>query len=213
MKIPFMRLKNFIGISEGMGRKEFTLDLSGDHIPEIILLVGGNGKGKTTILSHLQPFASNNDGREYTVFAEENGEKEIHVLDGDILYVINHFYNKKKDGGPHTIKSFIKQIKPDGTEVDLNESGGVRSFADVLKSYLGIDNDYFRVGRIGSNVTNFIQLNSSDRKRLISRFLPDIDGLNKLPLFFSIESSWSMNGLNFSMNRKFALSSSKLKLG
>ena len=176
MKIPFMRLKNFIGISEGMGRKEFTLDLSGDHIPEIILLVGGNGKGKTTILSHLQPFASNNDGREYTVFAEENGEKEIHVLDGDILYVINHFYNKKKDGGPHTIKSFIKQIKPDGTEVDLNESGGVRSFADVLKSYLGIDNDYFRVGRIGSNVTNFIQLNSSDRKRLISRFLPDIDG-------------------------------------
>lgn len=176
MKIVFMRLKNFIGISEGMGRKEFTLDLSADNIPEIILLVGGNGKGKTTILSHLQPFASNNDGREFTVFENENGEKEIHIIDGEVKYIITHFYNKKKEGGTHTVKSFIKQIKPDGTEVDLNESGGVRSFAEVLKSYLGIDSDYFRVGRIGSNVTNFIQLNSSDRKRLISRFLPDIDG-------------------------------------
>ena len=39
----------------------------------------------------------------------------------------------------------------------------------------GLTKDYFKIGKIGSNTTNFINFTTKDRKDYISKFLPDIE--------------------------------------
>lgn len=50
-----LTLKGFIGIRDGMGRDELTLDLSAVE-GDIVALLGPNGIGKTTILDNLHPY-------------------------------------------------------------------------------------------------------------------------------------------------------------
>ena len=44
-----------------------------------------------------------------------------------------------------------------------------------IKNKFGIDEEFFKISRIGSNVTNFIDLSTANRKKYISTFLPNID--------------------------------------
>ena len=90
MKITYLKLVNFANIFAGMGKREIELDLS-KSINKIILLVGPNGSGKTSILSELHPFAysGNMDVRNNTSMILENskGLKEIHFNDNGIEYI------------------------------------------------------------------------------------------------------------------------------
>ena len=175
MRIERIRLRNFIGIRDGVGREVVDIDFEkAREAGSVIMLAGGNGSGKTTLLSHLQPFATNNDGRRHTVVPGLPGRKEIWIRDGDARYRATHVYEPKKNADSHRVRSFIAEVGSDG-ETELNENGGVRGFADLAEERLGITKDFFRVGRIGSNVGNFIDLNSSDRKRYIGRFLPNVE--------------------------------------
>jgi hypothetical protein len=185
MRIVYAYFKNFIGFRDGINLNEVEFDFNPDTTPSTILLLGGNGSGKTTLMSHMQPYASNNDTREFTVIPGEDGIKKINILDVDTLYEITHWYsvNKRNPEKSHEVRSFIIKVLPDGTRTDLNQGGRVTSFAAVLEVELGITKDYFKVGRIGTNVSNFIDLNYSDRKRFISNFLPNIDpymSINKI---------------------------------
>lgn len=50
-----LRLKGFIGIRDGMGRDELTLDLESVK-GALVAITGPNGTGKTTILDNLHPY-------------------------------------------------------------------------------------------------------------------------------------------------------------
>ncbi len=54
MKPLFLRLKNFIGIRDGLGTEEVAIDLS--SLRGLIALTGPNGAGKTTFLDNLHPY-------------------------------------------------------------------------------------------------------------------------------------------------------------
>lgn len=54
MKPIFLRLKNFIGVRDGLGLEEVAVDLS--TLRGLIALVGPNGAGKTTFLDNLHPY-------------------------------------------------------------------------------------------------------------------------------------------------------------
>jgi exonuclease SbcC len=53
-----LRLKGFRGVRDGLGRDEVTLDLAAlvGEAP-LVALVGANGRGKTTVMDNLHPFA------------------------------------------------------------------------------------------------------------------------------------------------------------
>ena len=167
-RILRLKLKNFVGIDKGLGLKELEIDFSKtDH--RLILLLGGNGKGKTTIQSTLHPFSGTFDVRNSSFILEgKDGLKEIDIQQDDRIYHIVHSYSDKKN------KSFIKRIDADGTETELNAAGTVRSFVPIIQEELGLTEEFFKLIKVGSQTENFIDLESSKRKDFIGKFTPDI---------------------------------------
>jgi hypothetical protein len=171
-KIERLKLVNFKGIMKGLGLKEIELDFTKTD-KRLILLLGGNGKGKTTIQSMLHPFSSSFDNRKTLIIDGTVGKKEIDIRMDDFLYKIIHQYSNGKN------KSFITKVLPDGTIEDLNPAGTVRNFTAIVEEELGINENFFKLIKIGSQAVNFIDLNASDRKDFIGEFTPDIsDYLN-----------------------------------
>lgn len=172
MRITYLKLKNFIGIYNGTGLTTFELDFS-NNFNRIILLVGKNGSGKSTLISTLHPFADTMDDRASIILTGKDGYKEIHIQHNEKEYIITHHYaNKTKR---KSVKSFISYIDENGNKIELNETGTVNSFKEIVKKELDVDQEFFTLSRIGSNVSNFIEFKPTERKKFISKFLPNIE--------------------------------------
>ena len=60
MKIAGIHLENYIGIYNGMGLREITIDFSiGSH--RTVVIRGDNGSGKSTIMKSLSIFPDGNE--------------------------------------------------------------------------------------------------------------------------------------------------------
>jgi DNA repair exonuclease SbcCD ATPase subunit len=163
-----LRLKNFKGIMAAMGVKEIEIDFTEALDKRIILLVGANGSGKSTIMSCLHPFAETFDDRAEIILEGAEGEKEIYIEHNGETYRILHIYGKK-------MRSFMWRIIDEEESENINESGGVKTFQAKVKEIFGLDSELFKVVRVGSNAKNFIDLIASQRKVYIGRFTPSID--------------------------------------
>jgi len=176
MKILYLKLKNYATIYTAMGRKEIEIDFSKSK-NDVILFVGSNGSGKTSLLSTLHPFPyyGSMDQRNNTDIIREghDGYKEIWIQNDDIIYKIQHYYKNSKRG--ITLKSFIQK-----NDVELNPNGNVTSFNDVVKNELSLELDFLRLLRLGSNVTNLIDMKAAERKNFTSYLLSDINIYNDL---------------------------------
>ena len=162
MKITYLKMENLKNILAGMGKSKVEIDFSKGKNDKILLL-GGNGSGKSIILSSATPYRGTNDNRSVDPVEGKTGKKVIHFDHNGHKYEIEHFYGKNN-------KSYIKK---DGNE--LNENGNIRSFNALMEEELEITPDYFAIGRLGDNVKNFINYPTAERKKYINKFIPDID--------------------------------------
>lgn len=162
MKITYLKMENLKNILAGMGKSKVEIDFSKGKNDKILLL-GGNGSGKSIILSSATPYRGTNDNRSVDPVEGKTGKKVIHFDHNGHKYEIEHFYGKNN-------KSYIKK---DGNE--LNENGNIRSFNALMEEELEITPDYFAIGRLGDNVKNFINYPTAERKKYINKFIPNID--------------------------------------
>lgn len=171
MKILYLKLTNFINIVTAFNTETIEIDFSKSN-NNVVLLTGPNGSGKTSILSCLHPFPTNGNmdvrSDNPIIVPRENGYKEIHISDGDDLYVIQHFYTR--NGDKHIIKSYIQK-----NGVELNENGNVTSFKEIVGKELGLEQDYMKLTRLGSNVTNFIDMKRQERKNFTGKIISEAD--------------------------------------
>jgi len=163
-RIARLKLVNFIGIRDGMGRNEIEIDFNkaGTITPHrIVLLKGGNGSGKSTLMSTLSPFKDTFDNHKTVIIDGMDGVKEIDIEFNGHLYEIVHNYPADGSG-----TSFIKK---DG--VELNPSGKVKSCEETIIKEFGITKDYYKIGNMGPNTTHFVNLKATGRNEYIGTFL------------------------------------------
>ena len=164
MKIKSLHMENLTSVMAGLGKTEVTIDFTKGSNTKV-LLIGDNGSGKSVILSSATPYRGTNDDRSVTTLEGKKGLKEIvYEKDGKEIR-IQHYY-----GTPAQNKSYIQV---NGQE--LNENGNIKSFNEAMEAELEVTPDYFVVGRLGDNVKNFINYTTTDRKKYINKFIPNID--------------------------------------
>lgn len=157
-----------------MKKKEITIIFDTDEIDkEIVLLVGPNGSGKTSILSQLQPFpyVGNLDVRnsQDPIIEGEIGRKRIVITTDKKVYSITHIY-KPQTNGSHKVICSIKL-----NDVELNPTGQIKSFYDIIYDEFGLTPAFLKIMRLGYNVTGIIDMNATDRKNFISFFLNEVE--------------------------------------
>ena len=176
MKLLRARFVNFIGLTKTSDDVEidFTHNES-----TFIMFAAQNGYGKTTILSHLQPFAGGNDNRVNLIIEGREGLKEIDLLDDDGTTIrIKHIYtpSNRTIKTTHKIASYLSiQGDDDDEPEELNGNGGSKTFVKLIEEIFGIDTDFFRLVRMGDSVNGFVSMNSADRKRFLSNLVPEMD--------------------------------------
>ena len=189
MKITRMKLKNFISVYVTMNRKEIDIDFTKGK-NNIILLVGANGSGKTSLLSNMQPFATLGTldlrNSQDLILDGEDGYKLIEYDLNDHHYKIEHHY--LWNNGRRKTLSYIKL---DGKE--LNPSGLVGSFNDIIKMHFQLDPSFLKMIRLGPNVTDIIKMKTSERKDYIGALLAEVDIYNKYFKVANDESKYLKN--------------------
>lgn len=167
MFISYIRLKNFIGIYDGMGLNEVEINFNKRN--RFVIFVGENGSGKSTIMSNCHPLHDSKDARRNQILEGMEGEKEIHFVNEDnVKFIVNHRYTENGK-----VYSYIDKLVGDERE-ELNPAGKTRNFKALVEEHLEFTDDYFRVGRLGSNLSSFLDLNSSDRKKFMAKFMPNV---------------------------------------
>lgn len=163
MKVTHLHLHNFAGIYAGLGKEDIDLDFTkGSN--KIILLKGNNGSGKTSILSALHPYRETMDNRRKPELPDvKEASKVITIVDGEDEYIITHLYGNKN-------KTYITK-----NGIELNENGNITSGITAIEENLKVNKDYFSVGRIGSNMNNFINFPVAERKKYVNTFVPNLD--------------------------------------
>jgi DNA repair exonuclease SbcCD ATPase subunit len=171
MYISYIRLKNFRGIFDGIGKKEIEINfLSPKKLESTIIgIMGGNGRGKSTLLTSIHPYPYSYDKRDSSLILDgEIGEKEIRIVSGKTRYKIFHHYDRSKKKPSN--KSFIEK---DG--IELNENGGIGTFEAIIEQEFGLTKDYILVGRLSESTKNFVELEPAARKNFIINQLPETE--------------------------------------
>lgn len=173
MKITLLELENFAAIYVGLRRNRLRLDFS--KLPNIItLIIGDMGSGKTTILSQLHPWSSvgtlDERNSDQLIRSEMDGLKHIVFKDGatNDEISITHKYMWNKDH--HSVKSYFTF---NGEE--LNPNGNQSSFKELVTKFMGIDQSYLRITRIGPNVSNLIDMGWGERKSYVASMIQSAD--------------------------------------
>ena len=167
MFISRLYLKNFIGIKSGTGLNEIEINFPRNG-KTVTMIRGGNGSGKSTILSMLTPFKKSFDARDKTlVLSGLEGIKEIDFEDNGHVYKIKHIIP-----GPGCNSKSASFITKDG--VEQNDAGLVTQFEEYIKSEFKVDKEYFKVGKIGANIENFVNLTTAERKLYIASFVEEV---------------------------------------
>ena len=163
---------NLCGFLSGLNKKTVDIDLTPVYDKDVIAVLGENGSGKSTFLSLIHPVHTPSDKR--TKFIAEGKEgsiiREYVNVDGSRI-VTKAIYTPKKDG--HTAKLYFKVINPDGEENELNPSGNVSSYNELLYTYMGVNKDYVSFASYNDLVRGIVDMTDTERKLNVSSLIPN----------------------------------------
>ena len=162
----------------------------------IISIVGANGSGKSFLLSSVHPYGnSDRYNKAYPVIPEKPGYKKI-VYDVDgVLYETIHEYVPHKN--THKCKSYLNRIIDNNTE-ELNPTGNVEIYKDLIYKYLKFNSDIFDIGFI-SFKANGITGTPTNRRNVLESTV-DMSLLNKMK--YNVATLSSSQGALVTISKK-----------
>jgi len=175
-EIVRLKLVNFTHFNSILGYPEFEINRTPGN--PIIVLVGGNGSGKSLLMSHWSPKPTENTNNRKRVINEKDNDeesiKEVDIIKYDINNKPTHKYYCRIIYSSSTNCSIIEENLSTGCRVELNENGLVGSYEDILNDVFDLDKRYVNITYLSPQITSLVSMSPSIRYGYISSWLPDI---------------------------------------
>ena len=170
MRFTYLELENYIGIYNGMGLYKIQIDFAKAY-HRICVIKGTNGSGKTTIQSALSLFPDGNE----SFIPDKPANKIVHVANGKNLYQIRFNHDIRPNGTRATTKAFIAK-----NGVELNTSGNVTSYKDILYEEFKLDPNFFALTRLSMDDRGIGYKRPADRKRFVNSIIESLEVYNDI---------------------------------
>ena len=176
MKFQSIKLVNYIGIYNGMNLNEIFIDFTKCQYNTIIIR-GLNGSGKSTLYNALTVLPDSND----QFIPGYPALKEITLLDNGTLYDIKCTHPIRNNGERDTTKVyFYKSIDGGINFIDLNPSGNVSSYKEVLYEELQLDANFIALSQLSSDNRGLAIKKPAERKRFVNSIISSLECYNAI---------------------------------
>ena len=176
-RLTYYRCVNSAGFRSGLGVKHVTLDLSSpERIGKNTFIISGNNAcGKSVLAESLHPFTTNTGvGRQRFFIDGKEGIILRDYVDDDGTEICTRMVYTPKSGGGHNTKCFFTIQRPGEEEAtELNPTGNVSSYLNLVKTYFGITKDYVSFASYSEAVKGLVTQTSYERKNQISSLIPN----------------------------------------
>ena len=184
MKLKSARLHGLIGVFSASGKKEIFIDFTKSR-NDIILIIGKNGSGKTTIWEALQPIPLSPS----KFIEKEPGFVELEYVNEDILYNIRMEYPITNSRTRAQTRAFLKKITSDGSIVELNPNGNIGSYKSSLSNEFNLDPNFVSLSELSSEDMGIVSKKPSERKKFVSGIIESTEIYNNIHSAISKRSS------------------------
>lgn len=176
MRLKSARLHGLIGVYSGSGgKKEIFIDFT-KCINDIILIIGKNGSGKTTIWEALQPIPL-----PPSYFIEkEPGFVELEYVHDSTLYNIRIDYPITNSRERGQTKAFITKTTSDGSVIEMNPNGNIGSYKSALFGEFNLDPNFVSLSQLSSEDMGIVSKKPSERKKFVAAILESIEVYNDI---------------------------------
>lgn len=161
--------KNYIGFYNGMGLDKLEIDFTKcQH--NIILIIGANGVGKSTLEYHLNPFPDSSS----SFIPNKSAEKNLVLASDNDVYNIR-IISPADIKGRKTTKAYIQK-----NGIELNENGNVSSYKDIIFSEFELDSNYISLSRLSNEDRGLGDKTPAERKKFVSNIIDCLEIYNNM---------------------------------
>ena len=184
MRLWGLKLVNFIGIYNGCGREQITIDFSKCK-NNILVIKGDNGSGKSTLFKALNPFSDPTTA----LVPGKNAAKIISYLmnDGSIVHI--EYLYKMSSTGIRTSTCHVKKEIPGAGITEMNPNSNVKDAKEIICQLMDIDSGIMTLAQLSSDDRGLADKTPSERKKYINSKISELDAFNDIYKKISKKSS------------------------
>lgn len=170
MKYTHACFIGYAGFFHGLGLKKFEVDFT-KCISNIVLIVGKNASGKTTLMNSLNLFPDSS----VNFLCGIDAEKNLSLFDNGNTYTIQIISPADGKGGRKTTKAFIQK-----NGLELNPNGNVSSYKDIIFSEFDLDPNFISLSKLSSNDRGIGDKTPAERKKFVSNIIENLEVYNDI---------------------------------
>ena len=167
MKLMLLRLRGYLGISNGLLRDEVVIDFS-RSVHKICLIKGATGSGKTTLMNAMSPLPDDNS----VLVPHMVAEKELIYNNGFRILIQHPITNS---GERATTKAYIWE-----NGENLNPNGNVTSYKEIVYDKFGLDSNFEALSKMSMRDRGLADKTPGVRKKYVSSIIQSVEVYNEM---------------------------------